>query len=737
MGRIIGIDLGTTNSVAAYWSRRRPKPIFNQSFHSPLTPSVVAVEKGQRVVGHDAKGRRFEGSKDVIYSIKRFIGRDYDDPKTQQALEMVSYQTRRGPSGELEVKLGEHYYSPTDISAMILSQLKSDAELELGEEVTHAVITVPAYFSQRQKNATREAGHLANMSVTRIINEPTAAALSFGIDESTSEPEYILVYDLGGGTFDISILMVAGGNFEVLRIDGDNFLGGDDFDNLIENNMFSNLKSQTGCDFSQDEALKNILKGQAEQLKINLSLQEQSQAVRPGITTINDGMPVNLDFIMTRSEYESNINQKVERSIDITLGAIDKEGFKVDDIDRVLLVGGATRTPLIRQRLKDIFDEKIEIDVDPMLCVSFGAAIQTTIPIEWLCSNCNTVNEGTRESCRSCKQPHEAEGIAPTIPCDACQKSNRQGQLICWNCGEKIGAHIEFDDTDLDEDLSIIRIGDITSKNLAVEVIHQDTSSQDRELKIIVPKGTPYPTHDHLDHELYTNRKDQQYVRLPIYEIEEEDATVELWEYVGTVTNDKIPAGTPANTPVIVELRIDGDGILSVESFLKRLEEETRIQRSFKFAEEETRISDEDEFLIEWTGFISETYLVMITNEYYLKRYLEASHIEQATGLAAEGRAIAENKDVEGAKQFRDEFIEFNEQVPPPVWDLFSANFTISNPVITVNERRQVENTVANMEKAIDGGDIDLGNQHLNHLRELTDAMMEKIPSNLLKAARG
>ena len=737
MGRIIGIDLGTTNSVAAYWSRRRPRAILSQRFNSPLTPSVVALEGDQRIIGHDAKHRRFEGSEDVVYSIKRLIGRNYDDQEAQEALEFVSYQTRRAPSGEVEVDLGDHYYSPTDISAMILAQLKSNAEIELGEEVTHAVITVPAYFSQRQKNATREAGHLAGLSVTRIINEPTASALSFGIDENTSEPKYILVYDFGGGTFDISIIMVAGGNFEVLRIDGDNFLGGDNFDNLIQNKMFSQLKSQTGIDFRQDNTVKSILKGLAEQVKINLSLREQSQVARSGITITKEGAPVNLDFTLTREQYESMITPLVDKSIDLTLGALEKEGYKADEIDRVLLVGGVTRTPLIRQRLKDIFGERIELDVDPMLCVSLGAAIQTTIPIEWLCTECNTVNEGTRESCHSCKHPHEEEGVSPTIPCDACQSINRQGQLICWNCGEKIGAHIEFEDSDLDEDLSLIRIGDITSKNLAVEVIHQDTSSQDRELKIIVPKGTPFPTHDHLDHELYTNRKDQQFIHIPVYEIEEENVPVESWEHVGTIINSKIPSGTPTNTPVIVEIRIDGDGILTVASYLKRMKEDTLVQKSFEFAGKETHLSDEDENLLLWTGFVSETYLILITQEPLYKRYLEPDQIEQASRLAARGKAIADKKDQEGARQLQKEIWEFNSQIPAPLWDIFWASFMTFEAAIQLSERRQVEKTITDMDNAASRGDIDLANQYLETLRAQTDAMTDKIPSNLLKVVRG
>ena len=520
MGRIIGIDLGTTNSVASYWSGRRPKAILNTN-NSPLTPSMVALDQGIRYVGEDAKDRRYKGSRNVIYSVKRFIGRDYDDPKTKAALEKMSYQGRKAENGEVEIELGESFYSPIEISAMILDNLRKDAEQALGENVTHAVITVPAYFNQRQKNATREAGQLAGLKVLRIINEPTASALSFGLEENLTEPQHILVYDFGGGTFDVSILLVSNGNFDVLNIEGDNFLGGDDFDNLIIDKMLEQLEKEAGEDYSQDASIKNILKGRAEEIKIKLSREDMYRIVEAGLAKTKRNTPLNLDYTLTRAGFEKMIADKVKYSIEIIKRALEKESLSPSDIDRVLLVGGTTRIPLIRERLKEMFQNKIEIDVDPMQSVALGAAIQTAIPIEWVCASCGNVNEGTEESCRSCKHPQdEIDDDTPMISCEICGKKNRQGRLVCWSCNAKIGAVIEgvIDHNQQHSEDAVIRIGDITAKNLGVEVLIKDKNSS---LTVIIREGTPYPTHKNLRKELYTSIAGREWFRVPIYEVEQ------------------------------------------------------------------------------------------------------------------------------------------------------------------------------------------------------------------------
>lgn len=735
MGRIIGIDLGTTNSSAAYWSRRRPKPLYNTRFQSPLTPSVVAYENGKRFVGQDAKDRRLSGSKNVIYSIKRFIGRDFDDPKTQRAMKLVSYNIRKSQNGEVEVELGGKYYSPVEISAMILQQIKADAELELGEEVSHAVITVPAYFGQRQKNATRQAGKLAGLHVLRVINEPTAAALSFGIDESRTEPQFILVYDLGGGTFDISVMMVSGGNFEVLAVDGNNFLGGDDFDNLILEQLLGHLQQEYGEDFSENEVVKSLLKGHAEQAKIQLSREESYRVVAAGIATTRQSIPVNLDLTLNRTDFETLISPLIEGSIDLTNQALRHAGLSAGEIHRVLLVGGSTRIPLVRRRLKEVFGDRIEIDVDPMQCVALGAAIQTAIPIDWMCTNCNTVNEGVDSVCKGCGQSPEKEDQSQAmLLCEACGKSNRQGNQNCWNCGSPIGAVIEFEFASEVVEPTALRIGDITSKYLGVEVEGTATTDGQSRLKIIIPKGTPYPTHEPFRHELYTSQTDQTLIRLPVYESEEEDTPQAAWELIGTVFNDRIPPGIPANTPVIVEMRIDQDGILTVASYLKRMKEESFSKDSLHFTGHLDEDASDDEIAV--LGLYAFA-MNMIGGWEGLNRFLESGQAQQALNLEKKAQETIKSRDKAQFEKVLAEIKEFVQSLPLPTWDLFLAFWAMNWPQISILERKKTEETITRMEQAAARQNFDLANQHLQQLREQINLMMAKIPSNLLKAERG
>jgi len=738
MGRIIGIDLGTTNSVASYWSRRRPKAILNTN-NSPLTPSMVALDQGIRYVGEDAKDRRYKGSRNVIYSVKRFIGRDYDDPHTKAALEKMSYHGRKAENGEVEIELGESFYSPIEISAMILDNLRKDAEQALGESVTHAVITVPAYFNQRQKNATREAGQLAGLKVLRIINEPTASALSFGLEENLPEPQHILVYDFGGGTFDVSVLLVSNGNFDVLNIEGDNFLGGDDFDNLIIDKMLEELEKEAGEDYSQDASIKNILKGRAEEIKIKLSREDKYRIVEAGLAKTKRNTPLNLDYTLTRAGFEKMIADKVKDSIEITKRALEKESLSPSDIDRVLLVGGSTRIPLIRERLKEMFQNKIEVDVDPMQCVALGAAIQTAIPIEWVCASCSHVNEGTEESCRSCKRPQdEIEDDAPMIVCEICGKKNRQGRLFCWSCNATIGAVIKgvADDNQQDSEDTVIRIGDITSKNLGVEVETKDLDDKKSSLAVIIKEGTPYPTHKNLRKELYTSIAGQDWFRVPIYEVEQLEMSSDEWEHVGVVVNDKIPAGTPAETPVIIEMGIDADGILTVLSYLKKMKAETLVSKEFTFGSGETLKSGVEASLLDNLGFDRFRIFVCI-EEPDIKKHLTVDHVREGKKIIAEIDEIIESKDVLRAKPMSERAKLFIDGFPPPANDLFWSIFLSNQDEISASERSEMNRLKLQMEKEAAHEDYDQANEYLSQIRMLHGKLFAKLPSNLLKDWRG
>jgi len=722
VGRVIGIDLGTTNSTAAYWRKRRPKPIHNAK-GSPFTPSVVVIEQGRRTVGQDAKDRMRGGLKNVVYSIKRFIGRDYDDETVQKALKHVGYETRKAPNGEVEVRLEGKYYNPVEISAMILEQLKKDAGVVLGEKVTHAVITVPAYFGQRQKNATREAGQLAGLKVLRIINEPTAAALAFGVEEESDEPQQILVYDLGGGTFDISILMVSGGNFDVLHIDGDNFLGGDDFDQRIVGEMLDKIQSEYGEDLSQDDTANNTLRGLAEQeVKIELSREKMARVPRSAAFQTRHGRPINIDYTITRTHFEELVEDLVQRSVDITYRALRNADIEVDDIDCVLLVGGMTRIPLIRKRLKEIFGDKIEIDIDPMQCVALGAAVQTTIPIEWLCQRCNIVNEGTEETCYSCDQPRELgdEEQQPHILCDECGRPNRQGRLDCWNCSAIIGAVFAGEE--------VASITDITPMHIGVET--EDGSG----FATVIEKGTPYPTDAPFRHELYTSSFGQEYYRLPVYELETEDALREKWEHIGVMYNFELPPALPSDTPIMVEMRIDGDGILTVRSYVRKLEDETLIEGEFNLGSS-TRDRQSSETLSSLNAFTFA--LVSIAQISYLKKYLRPGQAEQALQLVAEAKPVLEDQNEAQAQPLLQRMHELIGEMPVPTWSVFLARFAAEQRETSAIDRSQAEQTILQMERATARGDYDTANQHLERLRQKTDEMFKKLPSDLLKQIRG
>ncbi len=740
MGRIIGIDLGTTNSVAAYWRTKRAKIIANPSGsgEQPVLPSVVAVEQGKRYVGQDAKDRRGSGSRQVVYSAKRFIGRDYDDLEVQKALQTFK-NARKAANGEVEMQLGERFYSPVEISAMVLEQLKKNAELQLGEEVTHAVITVPAYFSQRQKNATREAGRLAGLNVLRIINEPTAAALAFGIEEAMGEPQQVLVFDLGGGTFDISILLVAAGNFEVLQIDGDNFLGGDNVDSRIVEKLLQYIRERYGDDLSQDQAVLNRLKDLAERGKIDLSREEKVHIIYPNLTNSQRGGPINVDYLLTRNEFDAMIQDFAQDAITLTHRALEKAGMSVDDIDRVLLVGGSTRIPLVRRRLKEIFGDKIEIDVDPMQCVGLGAAAQTAIPIEWVCAGCKTVNDGTEESCTACGARRSDLEDAPHIVCETCHKPNQQGRLHCWNCGAQVGALFAGKELDgqADEPAAVgsIRIGDITSKHLGIEIGGESDNLFSR-LEIILPKGTPYPTHEAFRAELYTTHATQTVYRLPVYEVETEDAERKDWEHVGEVVNDRLPPGTPANTPVVVEMRIDGDGILTVASYLKKLKGETYIDNRFDFGSAQAKQQQSSTADLEQLAFFG-VFLTAINNMPALKKYCTPQVSSKAQSFVDEEKQVLDGGDGEKARDLVARIQKFiAEDVPPPTWDVFVTLWCVEQPQISAVEKGQVNQTIQGIDRAVGAGDLDGANRQLQLLRQQNAALLKKIPNNLLKAAR-
>jgi molecular chaperone DnaK len=375
MGKIIGIDLGTTNSAMAVMQSGKPEIIAN-SEGNRTTPSVVAINKnGERLVGQVARRQQVTNPKNTIYEVKRLIGRNWNDKEVQRDIKLMGYEMVKSGNG-VKVKMGDKEYSPEEISAMILGKLKADAEAFTGGPVTEAVITVPAYFDDSQRQATKDAGKIAGLEVKRIINEPTAAALAYGLDKSGGKAdEKIAVYDLGGGTFDVSILELGDGVFEVKSTNGDTHLGGADFDRTIVNYFVDEFKKEHGIDISDDKAAMQRLRDEAEKAKIELSTAQEVDVNLPFLTADADG-PKHFEHKLTRAKLESLVADLIDKTADPCEKALKDAGLKASEIDAVVLVGGMTRMPAVQEKVKKIFGKEPMKGVNPDEVVAVGAAIQ-------------------------------------------------------------------------------------------------------------------------------------------------------------------------------------------------------------------------------------------------------------------------------------------------------------------------------------------------------------------------
>ena len=374
MGKIIGIDLGTTNSAMAAMQSGKAEIITN-SEGGRTTPSVVAINKnGERLVGQLARRQQVTNPKNTIYEVKRLIGRKFTDKEVQRDLKLMGYEIVKSGNA-VKVKMGDKEYSPEEVSAMILGKLKTDAEAFLGQPVTEAVITVPAYFDDSQRQATKDAGKIAGLEVKRIINEPTAAALAYGLDKGKTADEKIAVYDLGGGTFDVSILELGDGVFEVKSTNGDTHLGGADFDRVIINYFADEFKKEHGMDITGDNAAMQRLRDEAEKAKIELSSANEVNVNLPFLTADADG-PKHFEHKLTRAKLESLVGDLIEKTAIPCEKALKDAGVSANDIDAVVLVGGMTRMPAVQEQVKKIFGKDPMKGVNPDEVVAIGAAIQ-------------------------------------------------------------------------------------------------------------------------------------------------------------------------------------------------------------------------------------------------------------------------------------------------------------------------------------------------------------------------
>ncbi len=376
MSKILGIDLGTTNSAMAIVEGGEPKILENDE-GGRTTPSIVGVSKaGERVVGLLAKRQAITNPQNTIFSAKRLIGRKFSDEEIQKDKELLPYELRSGSGDGVELKMGDKWHRPAEISAMFLQKLKKDAESRVGEKIEEAIITVPAYFNDSQRKATKDAGEIAGFKVKRILNEPTAAALAYGFNKRKNEQ--IVVYDFGGGTFDVSVLEVGDDVIEVKSTDGDTHLGGDDLDQKIIDWIINEFKKESGIDISKDQLALQRLKEAAEKSKHELSSTVETEINIPFITS-NENGPQHLLLKLSRSKLEDLVSEYIDRSVKITKEAVDAAGFKISDIDEIILVGGQTRMPAIQNAVKELFNKEPNKSINPDEVVASGAAIQAGV----------------------------------------------------------------------------------------------------------------------------------------------------------------------------------------------------------------------------------------------------------------------------------------------------------------------------------------------------------------------
>lgn len=375
MAKILGIDLGTTNSAMAIMEGGAPKIIENIEGNR-TTPSVVAIAKsGERIVGQAARRQAVINPENTVYAVKRLIGRHFSEEEVQRDLKTAPYKIKQAGEG-VTVKMGEKDHTPQEISAMVLAKLKADAEAKLGEKITEAIITVPAYFNDSQRQATKDAGQIAGLEVKRIINEPTAAALAYGFDKKVGQQ--IAVYDLGGGTFDVSVLDISADTVEVKATNGDTHLGGEDFDQRIINWILEEFKKDQGLDLSKDTLALQRIKESAEKAKIELSTAQETEINQPFITTDANG-PKHLVMKLSRAKLESLVSDLVDQTIEPCRRALADAGYSVSDIEEVVMVGGMTRMPLVQQKVKEFFGKEPNLSVNPDEVVALGAAVQAGV----------------------------------------------------------------------------------------------------------------------------------------------------------------------------------------------------------------------------------------------------------------------------------------------------------------------------------------------------------------------
>lgn len=549
MGRIVGIDLGTTNSVVATLKQGGAQIMQNRE-QEQQTCSVVCFHRGEFLVGSAAIRRWPLAPKDTIISIKRLMGRAVADKEVEKVRQWALYEIVEPSDGtrdSVRVRMGGKEFSPIDVSAMILKKLKSDAELVLGEEVTHAVITVPAYFSDKQRYATREAGLKAGLTVMKILDEPTAAAIAFGIDSREQEARTVLVYDLGGGTFDISVLMIAAGAFAPLNLEGDMWLGGDNFDQVIVDEVVGRIKREFGVDPTSHLRFMATLKSEAQKAKETLTSSRIAPVLIPGILQDSAGNIIDVDMEITREQFEELIEPLVERTIAIVKRAVENANLSIEDIDHVLMAGNSSSIPRVQQAMESLFGkEKVRRNVHPKQCVAIGAAITAAMYGAVNCPKCNFNNNLDAAVCEDCGAT--LLGLAEKKQCLGCGFENVKEAERCEGCGQPF--------------IELVGIGG------GIAAFHYGIQTAGDRFHIFINKGDAYETPEERKtiQTFYTRFPNQRIISVPVYGGDHLDQASKN-EKQGEVFTI-LPPNCPEGTAVKVKLWLNRDGEFVVDTFL-------------------------------------------------------------------------------------------------------------------------------------------------------------------------
>lgn len=657
MYRALGIDLGTTNSVVAQLRRGEPEIIANR-LNTDATPSIVGAKQTRQggtelLVGTPARNWAARDGENVIRSVKRFMGRKFSDPPVKAVLDRLEYQVSAGTDGEVNVWFGGRAYTPVEVSAILLHQLRADAEQRLGEPVRRAVITVPAYFGERQVAATQEAGRMAGLHVLRILDEPTAAALAYAqAGGAGEEGRTILVYDLGGGTFDISILLLAPAAVQVLGIEGDNLLGGDDFDRALASALAEDLREENpGYRAERKDRLR--IADEAESAKIALS---QSQETFVSLAGLADG-EVTLAADVERARFEALIEAQIERTIELTHKAVMEANLTVADIDEVLLVGGSTSIPLVRRRLAEVFGAKrVRHGVNPMQCVALGAAVQSALLKEVVCPECRTsagleaeqcaqcgtsLIGGERVACPGCfipvdpaleacgkcgqrldadpeavRRAADGEGADRQVQaapraglrthCPSCGTPADPGAAECGLCGEPLGAGGAVEGEPEESGLACEACRKVNAPGAELcafcgEPMPSDPAGitpknlgievADGSLSVVIAKGTMYPTTSPVTREFVVKGEGRRRLEVAVYE--GEHAVAQQNELVGHVTL-RLPPGMTGATPVDVSFDLSQDRTIELTVAI-RGGERKRAKLERHALDPEVRVQAEDQ----------------------------------------------------------------------------------------------------------------------------------------------